>query len=86
MTPFFGGAKSSAFFRLSAKLKLVPKDRESIDLKDPTSMSYIFRYAKIEAVWSLCTEFFCNNNNSNNNNDDDEDDNDNDNDDDDKDS
>jgi len=42
MTPFFGGAKSSAFFRLSAKLKLVPKDRESIDLKDPTSMSYIF--------------------------------------------
>lgn len=42
MTPFFGASKSSAFFRLSAKLKLVPKDRENVDLKQPTSMSYIY--------------------------------------------
>lgn len=41
-TPFFGATKSSTFFKLSAKLKLVPKDREIVDLKNPTSMSYIY--------------------------------------------
>jgi len=41
-TPFFGAAKSSNFFKLSAKLKLVPKERENVDLKNPTSMNYIY--------------------------------------------